>query len=160
MWSQYIVTWFTIRWITHWLMPHISIINSYAYLPDARKMQRHFHNGLFRQFRVGRNQSKAKTAFTYGIHSCNIILQKMLRWSKNVLDKDPKKICTHTKKNPNKLFITIVRAVKFSVNLLPLTTFAAEFFWLIAGYSCFAWRHLHCDTPCNYTGKDHSWFCW
>lgn len=152
MWSQYIVTWFTIRWINHWLMPHISIINSYASLPDAGKMQRHFHNGLFRSFWVERNQSKAETAFTYGIYSCSIILQKMLRWNKNVLDKD--------KKNPNKLFIAMAQPVKFRVNLLPLTTFAAEFFWLIVGYSCFAWRHLHCGTPCNYTGRDHSWFCW
>lgn len=57
-------------------------------------------------------------------------------------------------KKANKLFIA--GAVKFRVNLLPLTTFAAEFFWLIAGYSYFTWRHLHYGTPYNYMGRDHS----
>lgn len=74
-------------------MPHISIINSYAYLPDAGKMQRHFHNGLFRPFWVGgEKQFKAKTAFTYGIHSCNThYFAENAQMKQKCPDKDQKK---------------------------------------------------------------------
>lgn len=149
MWSWSIVKWFTITWTHRWLLPLISIINSYAHLPDAREMQRRSHNGLFRPFVWGdpkQNQLLHMASIAVTLFYCKSSDEAKMSLTKT------------KKKKANNLFIA--RAVKFRVNLLPLTTFGAEFFSLIAGYSCSAWRHLYCGTPYNYMGRDHSWFCW
>lgn len=160
MWSWYIVPWFTIM-ISHWLMPHISIINSYAYLPDAGKMQRYFHNGLFRPFwaggRGGTNPKQNSFKIWKSVKAnTQYIAENAFEMKQKCPDKGQKK-----KKITQQPFLTIAQAVKLGVNLA-------------SNHICCRIFPANCRLPlvmqpdictlahsCAITwGRDHSWFCW